>query len=311
MALDWTDKVDDVDIVLAEDINSIAHEVIAIGNAKEDKSNKSATIWNNDGDNAYPTTNAIVNDVLPIFQEKQDLSEKATSIDNPNHTQYPTTQAVVDFIGKELENYERIENKADIFFGNEDAATQQAWYPSVKGCVDFVNSRDNLRLIRTIILGENSSQIIINTDEHGNSFTLKEAKVLINGTAVNTVDDTPASIFIRCQISSDAQRYDYWGSSSSSTLAFRNSYILYLTELGNLNSSCVANLNTNLGYIMGNSQYISCYGTDMNAAGNYQYKAANFVLKSVNSVSSMTYFKFTADTNKVIKAGTKIEIWGR
>ncbi|MFA7636785.1 MAG: hypothetical protein WCX81_03375, partial [Monoglobales bacterium] len=38
-------------------------------------------------------------------------------------------------------------NKADIFMGTEDEATQKAWYPSVKGCVDFVNSRDNLRLI--------------------------------------------------------------------------------------------------------------------------------------------------------------------
>ena len=309
----WVDKVDGVDGVLAEDINSVANEVIAVGNDKEDKANKVGDIDEATSPDQYPSIGAIFQNNM-VFEEylgdKEDIENKATVINETtiNNTKYPTTQAVVDTLAE----YEITENKVDVIDEVAPPEVKEDLYPNMGATIDFVNSRDNLRLIRTITLGEDSTQATITADKQGYSFALTEAKIIINGTAINTETGTPESIPIRCQMTSDTYRYDFWGSANSGTTTFRNSYVLYLTELGNLNSTCKAELNTLTGNIVGNTQYISNYGTDLAALPNYAYKAANFVIKSVDAVPNMTYFKFTAVLpDHVIQAGTIIEIWGR
>lgn len=78
--------------------------------AKEDKSNKSDTIWNEDGDNAYPTTKAIINDVYTPHEQrigdietdlhwKEDSSNKVISINETStDMQYPSAKATFDGI---------------------------------------------------------------------------------------------------------------------------------------------------------------------------------------------------------------------
>lgn len=156
--------------------------------AKEDKSNKSNTIWNNDGDNAYPTTNAIVNDVYSIFQEKQDLSEKATSIDNPNHTQYPTTKAVADA----LASYEKWDNKVDTIDEEAPTEIQGSAYPNMGATVNFVNNKIGWELIGSGTLTEDVQMF---SPYIGNSY--KKLYLLIR---VPTINPDKVSSFSKARI---------------------------------------------------------------------------------------------------------------
>lgn len=78
MALDWTDKTDGVDYIMADDVNNLAHAIQDLEDNKEDISLKVTNISSSSTDTQYPSAKAtydFVNDTTNNLQDQIDNIE--------------------------------------------------------------------------------------------------------------------------------------------------------------------------------------------------------------------------------------------
>ena len=163
----WVDKIDGVDGVLAEDINSIANEVIAAGNGKEDKANKVGDFSSIDNPDAYPSVTAVMNDVylphdyrimgleaeMPLLEADIALKEIAANKVSDvwayasDENAYPNAPSVAAALMETAQAKEDISNKVSEI--DEDALPEVKadLYPNMGATIDFVNAKVGWELI--------------------------------------------------------------------------------------------------------------------------------------------------------------------
>lgn len=126
MALDWTDKTDGVDYIMADDVNGLAHAIQDLEDNKEDISLKVTNISSSSTDTQYPSAKAtydFVNDTTNNLQDQ---------IDNIEGTYAKLNQVVRYDAGQSLTDTQRQQVSDNVTRRVEQVLDTPGWYRVAK-----------------------------------------------------------------------------------------------------------------------------------------------------------------------------------
>lgn len=126
MALDWTDKTDGVDYIMADDVNDLAHAIQDLEDNKEDISLKVTNISSSSTDIQYPSAKATYDFVNNTSNNLQD------QIDNIEGTYAKLNQAVRYDDAQILTNAQRWRVYSNIRRDIDMSLNTQGWYRVLK-----------------------------------------------------------------------------------------------------------------------------------------------------------------------------------
>lgn len=126
MALDWTDKTDGVDYIMADDVNGLAHAIQDLEDNKEDISLKVTNINSSSTDTQYPSAKATYDFVNDTSNNLQD------QIDNIEGTYAKLNQVVRYDAGQSLTNMQRQQVYENVTRRVEQVLDTPGWYRVAK-----------------------------------------------------------------------------------------------------------------------------------------------------------------------------------
>ena len=126
MALNWTDKTDGVDYIMADDVNSLAHAIQDLEDNKEDISLKVTNISSSSTDTQYPSAKATYDFVNNTSNNLQD------QIDNIEGTYAKLNQVVRYDAGQSLTDTQRQQVHDNVTRRVEQALDTPGWYRVAK-----------------------------------------------------------------------------------------------------------------------------------------------------------------------------------
>lgn len=126
MALDWTDKTDGVDYIMADDVNNLAHAIQDLEDNKEDISLKVTNISSSSTDTQYPSAKATYDFVNNTSNNLQD------QIDNIEGTYAKLNQVVRYDVGQSLTDTQRQQVYENVTRRVEQELDTPGWYRVAK-----------------------------------------------------------------------------------------------------------------------------------------------------------------------------------
>ena len=313
----WTDKVNGIDDVLAEDINNIASSVIELedgATGKEDKTNKVTSITSASTDTQYPTAKAVYTSVSGKEDKLNKMSDILMSMNyGTPQEDYPNVSAVFSYV------YNQTKDKADTTYVDEQIGDIETAldtkedklnkvndilnsivngssgyeYPTVGATYGFVINTTQWKLIQTVTLTETVNRIYPTFSDNYKSIFVKFDIPTVKSETVTTVGAARGYLRVNNVVVHMNNGYEWEDIGATSRLSYK---------IDMIGTTCITEgrYSARTDLVQNNDR--GKYAQNLQTNGG--------VTLSTNYISSCDVEIFSADTLRCFPAGTKYEIWG-